>query len=163
MPSEATLDIEPLLAPIPGDDPAGEPVAFDLREQLEEARKEINPDSYPEDDPMRPEPKAADWPGIVRMTSEALTESSKDMMLAARLTEALVRLHGFAGFRDGLQLLRRLMDEAWDRLHPSIEDGDVEVRAKAFNWLDDPDRGARFPITLRSVPLIDLGNANISW
>src|SRR5438309_7366823 len=97
MPSEATLDVDTLAAPIPGDDPAGDPVAFDLREQLEEARKEINPDSYPEDDPMRPEPKAADWPAIIRLTSEALAESSKDMMLAARLTEALVKEHGFGG------------------------------------------------------------------
>jgi type VI secretion system protein ImpA len=37
-----------------------------------------------------------------------------------------------------------------------IED-DIEVRAAAFNWLDDPDRGARFPTTVRKVPLVRVG------
>src|SRR5262249_52803157 len=38
--------------------------------------------------------------------------------------------------------------------HPTIEDGDLEVRATPFNWLDDPDRGARFPTTVRMAPII---------
>ncbi len=69
------------------------------------------------------------------------------------MTEALVKEHGFAGAQSGLHLLRRLVEEAWDRVHPVIEDGDLEVRAAPFVWLDDPARGARFPSSLRAVPL----------
>src|SRR5262249_38809069 len=65
--------------------------------------------------------------------------------------------------RDGLQLLRRLLDDCWDRLNPVIEDGDLEVRAAPLNWLDDPDRGARFPSTLRSVPLVSANGQSFSW
>jgi type VI secretion system protein ImpA len=79
---------------------------------------------------------------------------SKDLQVAARLTEALARLHGFAGLRDGLRLLADLTDQAWDRLRPVIEDGDVEVRAGPFYWLDDPDHGARLPVTVRNLPLV---------
>src|SRR5262249_17516582 len=120
MASPPILEIEALLAPIPGDNPAGEPVPFDFRKELDEARKEVNPESYPEDAPRRPELKRADWPEILRLGQEILTEKSKDLMTAARLTEALVKLHGFPGCRDGLQLLRRLLDDCWDRLNPVI-------------------------------------------
>ncbi len=154
MTPEPLLDFEALLAPIPGDSPAGEPVGFSVRAQMEEARKEIDPDDFAPDDPLRPtEAKKADWAGIVRLATTTLTQSSKDLLVAARLTEALTKLHGYAGFAAGAQLLRRLLDECWDRLHPSIEDGDLEVRAGPFNWLGDDGRGARFPYTLRTVPL----------
>ncbi len=156
MPSPPSLDIDALTAPIPGDEPAGSSVPFALREALDTARKEINPDDYPADDPTRPtEYKKADWPGIVRQTTKALTETSKDLMLAARLTEAVTRVNGYAGVRDGLAFLKALVENGWDRIRPEIdEDGDVEPRAAAFNWLDDPDRGARFPNTIRGVPIV---------
>jgi type VI secretion system protein ImpA len=154
MATEPLLDLAELLAPIPGDTPAGEPVGFGVRAEMEEARKEIDPADFDADDPLRPtEAKKADWPGLARLATKTLTESSKDLLVAARLTEALTKLHGYAGLAAGLELLRRLMAECWDRLHPAVEDGDLEVRAGPFNWLGDDGRGARFPYTLRTVPL----------
>jgi type VI secretion system protein ImpA len=146
-------EIESLLAPLTGDDPAGAPVPYGVREELDEARKEINPDDFPPDYPGRPELKRADWPGIVRRCTDLLERSSKDLMVGARLAEALVKEHGFAGAHSGMRILRGLAEDAWDRIHPAIEDGDVEVRATPFTWLDDPARGARFPSTVRAVPL----------
>jgi type VI secretion system protein ImpA len=155
MPSPPVLDVSELLLPVPGEDPAGGPVPYEVRRELEEARKEDNPDDFAENDPMRPaEFKKADWPALVRLARETLRDISKDLLVATRLTEALVRLHGYAGLRDGLRLLRELVEGCWDRLRPPIEDGDLEVRAGPFFWLDDPDKGARFPMTLRRVPLV---------
>src|SRR5581483_10899940 len=82
--------------------------------------------------------------------------------VAARLTEALVKLGGFAGARDGLRLLRRLVDECWDRLYPPLDD-DPEARAAPFHWLDVPDKGARFPATLRAVPLVAGASGSYGW
>jgi type VI secretion system protein ImpA len=155
MSSPSLLDIDALLAPIPGDQPAGSGIPFEVRHQLEEARKEDDPDSFAPDDPMRPkEFRQADWRGIVRLAQETLTQTAKDLLVAARLTEALVKEHGFAGLRDGLRLLHGLVEQCWDRLHPPIEDGEIDIRAGPFNWLDDPFLGARFPTTLRQVPLL---------
>jgi type VI secretion system protein ImpA len=152
MPSPPILDFTGLTAPIPGDNPAGTPVPYDTREKLEELRRETNPQEI---DPGSPEqPKKADWAGIVRLSLQTLTGVSKDLLVAARLTEALVKLYDFAGLRDGLRLLHLLSDQCWDRLYPSIEDGDLEIRAGPFNWLDVPDRGARFPTSVRLVPII---------
>jgi type VI secretion system protein ImpA len=154
MASPPILDFDTLLAPIPGSAPAGEALPFTVRKKLDDARKEINPKMFAPDDPRRPEQfQPADWAGIETITQETLTQTSKDLSVAGRLTEALVKRHGFGGLRDGLQLMRRLVDECWDRIQPIIEDGNLEVRATAFNWLDDDFKGAKFPNTLRTVPL----------
>jgi type VI secretion system protein ImpA len=157
MASEPLIAVEELIAPIPGDNPAGEPVPFEDREKLEELRTEVDPSELDDSDPRKGEMQArkADWGGIIRLTKEILGRKSKDLLTAARLTEALVKKHGFAGLRDGLQLIRGMIDQAWDRLNPVIEvEDDMELRAGPFNWLDDPDRGSRFPSTLRTTPML---------
>lgn len=165
MPTPVLIDLDELIAPIPGDSPAGGPVPFAVREKLEEARKEINPDDYRLDDPMRPAAaKKADWPAVSRLARETLTDKSKDLLVAARLVEALARDHGYGGLRDGLRLMRRLVAECWDRLQPPIEgEEDLEVRAAPFYWLDDSDRGARFPNSLRQIPMIWGDGARFTW
>jgi type VI secretion system protein ImpA len=157
------LDIDSLLLPIPGENPAGRGIPFPLREKLELGRKETL--SGREGDGPFPAPsKPADWETIVDSTREALKTAAKDLQLAARMTEALVRLHGFAGLRDGLCLLKRLVTDCWDRLHPpGTGPEDLEVRAAAFYWLDDPHRGACFPSTLRLVPLVADENRTYCW
>jgi type VI secretion system protein ImpA len=127
---------------------------FDVRKKLDDARKIIKPEQFAPNDPRRPEqPQLADWPGIEQLARDTLAQTSKDLLVAARLTEALVKGHGFAGLRDGLRLLRRLVHECWDRVYPAIEDGDLEPRVAPFVWLDDKLRGAQFPHTVRSAPL----------
>jgi type VI secretion system protein ImpA len=164
MATPPAVDVAALLAPIPGPNPAGEPLPYPTREQFEELRKEDNPDSFAPNDPGRPtEFRKADWPAIVRLSQETLTKTSKDLLVAARLTEALVKVHGFIGLRDGMQLLRGLVEQCWDRIYPAIEDGDLEVRAGPFNWLDDPIRGARFPTTLRSLPIVERDNGKFKY
>src|SRR5437879_12796114 len=110
MASALPLDFEALLAPIAADAPCGSSVPFDIRKRLEEARKEENPADYAPDDPMRPTDfKKADWDGIVELSVEALTKTSKDLQVAARLTEALARIDGFPGLQPGLHLLRAVV------------------------------------------------------
>jgi type VI secretion system ImpA family protein len=158
--SPAILDFLALVQPISEDEPAGDSVPFDVRQKLDEMRKEVNPADFAEDDPLRPaEPVRADWQGVIRLCQQTLTEKSKNLLIAARLTEALARVHGFAGLRDGLHLFRQLVAVCWDRLEPALdEDDDLEVRAAPFNWLDDTDRGAVFPNTIRSLPVVVAGS-----
>jgi type VI secretion system protein ImpA len=164
MASPPLLDFAALIEPIPGDNPAGDALPFAIREKLEKGRKEEDPNDYAPDDPMRPEkPVKADWSGIVESAKEALTQTSKDLLVAARLTEALVKLHGFTGLRDGFHLLREMVEQCWDRIWPPLEEGDLEVRASPFNWLDEADRGARFPTTLRKVPFVTGPEGRYGW
>jgi len=165
MPSDPTLDIVALVAPIPGDDPAGGTTPFDVREKIDDARKEIDPSSFAADDPTRPtEAKRADWALVVRVASDSLTTKSKDLLVAARLTEAATQRFGFAGLRDGLRLLTALLTDCWDRLSPKVDDpSDLDLRAGPFEWLDDPDHGGRFPSSVRGVPLLPSGEIPLGW
>ena len=187
MASPPILDFEKLLAPIEGADPAGKPLPFEIRKKLDEARKEVNLSQFNEKDPRRPEqPMQADWPGIEELAQDTLAHVSKDLLIAARLTEALAKHRRFGGLRDSLRLLRRLMQECWDRIYPVVQpdmqNGDaepevavqeahastIESRAAVFNWLDDELKGAKFPYTLRTVPLTRVGkepdySAQFGW
>jgi type VI secretion system protein ImpA len=162
--SPPLIDFKSLIAPISDDEPAGGGVPFDVRERLEQARKEVNPEAFAADDPLRPADYIkADWNGIIALTQETLRNTSKNLLVAARLVEALTKKHGFAGLRDGFHLMRLLVDICWDRLDPPLEDEDMEVRAAPFNWLDDPDRGAVFPNSIRAVPILAADGNQFSW
>lgn len=165
MPSKPLLDIEALIAPLAGNNPAGDAEAiYPFRDKWTELRREEDPDNYGLDDPMRSQLKRADWRGIIRLASDTLTRQAKDLEVTARLVEALTKEHGFAGVRDGLRLLRLLVDQGWDRVYPVIEDGDLEVRADRLNnLLDAADRGTRFPVTLRRTPLVAGDGKAYGW
>jgi type VI secretion system protein ImpA len=160
MASPTILEIDSLLSPIDWDEtPAGKPLPFTIKQQIEEARKEIDPNDWAADDPQRPaEPKMADWKVVIQVTQKTLRETTKDLQLAVDLLEALTRQHGSAGLRDGLTLLRRLTEECWDRLYPMVEDGDVEFWQEKmlgiFESLDTPSKRLNFPETIRRIPMV---------
>lgn len=160
MASPAIIEVDPLLAPIDGEETAaGKPVPFGVKQQLEEARKEVDPNDWAADDPQRPaEPKYADWKLVVQLTQRTLRETSKDLQLAVDLLEALTRLHGSAGLRDGLRLVRRIAEECWDRMFPMVEDGDVEFWQEKmlgiFESLDVPSKRMNFPESVRLMPMV---------
>src|ERR1022692_1846917 len=97
------LDLAALTAPIPGEQPAGVRLPADAKKKMEDARKEFEPN--PDDPSKPPNPKKPDWPAIIKVASDSLTKTSKDLLAAARLTEAVTKRDGFAGLREGLQLL----------------------------------------------------------
>ncbi|WP_020470832.1 type VI secretion system protein TssA [Zavarzinella formosa] len=145
MPREPYLEIDALLQPIPGGEPAGQPASVVLRQQLDIARKE---------DPFDPSVKA-DWPMVRRLAEEALQNTGKDLLVATRLAEAATRLHGFGGLREGLTLLRRFWNEWWDTFHPVPETPeDLDLRTGPLNWMNDATRAARFPASLGRLPMI---------
>jgi type VI secretion system protein ImpA len=164
MPDSPALDVASLLAPVPGPRPAGDATAYPyrLREQLGKLRTEERAEDF--DDATRPaQLKRADYAGIVRVASEALTTQTKDLRVACHLIEALAKSCGFAGLRDGLCLLKRLVAECWDRLEPNIDYGDLDARSSPLaNLLDDPDRGFCFPNTVRQLPVF-AGQSVLSW
>ena len=152
MTSAPVLDLDALLQPIPGANPAGEPLADTLRMELDTNRRE----PIPGDDTTSH--WKADWPKVLRVTTETLTGGGKDIHAAARLVEASTKLHGAAGLRDGLRLLQRMVAECWDRMYPVPSNGDTtDIRESPIIWLNDIGRGAHFPQTIASIPLFRVG------
>lgn len=144
------LEFERLLNPISLDNPCGESLRWDPvwseLSQLRKTRKDLLDSSADTE---------ADWPQVMSLSSDLLATRTKDLLIAGWLTEALVREHGFAGLRDGLRLIRQLIERYWDGLFPQIEDGDISLRAAPLAWLAEKDGGARLPATLRTVALAE--------
>jgi type VI secretion system protein ImpA len=127
-------NLEALLAPIAGDNPAGENLTYaGVVDEIREARRA---DEDLEQGEWKRDLKSADWPKVVALASTALATRTKDLQIAAWLTEALVRLHGLSGLRDGLLLSRELLERYWDNLYPEIEDETLDARANALSWMN---------------------------
>ena len=146
MSSAETVDFESLLTPIPGDKPGGESIRYaGPYDAIEEARRAD--DELTQGDWQR-DTKASDWRRVVELASDALSKRSKDVQVAAWMTEALIRLHGFAGLRDGCRLLREMSERFWDHLHPEAEGDDLEGRAGPIEWMNQ-----RLPEAVRFVTI----------
>lgn len=135
-----------LLNPIPGDNPSGVYLYYDpLYDKIKEARRED--DDAPTGMWSR-ERKVADWNQVLKLAGEALATKSKDLQLAAWLSEAYLRKEGFASFRQMIDVTRQIIEQFWDTLYPEIEDGDLEFRATPLNWLGN------FNDQLKFTPLV---------
>jgi type VI secretion system protein ImpA len=169
MPTASSIDIDALLQPIPGDNPAGGPLpAEPTRRKLDDFREDFDPADLDPSDPRRNDPsverKMPNWQAVIDLGEETLKESSKSLLVAVRMTEALTMKQGIGGVRDGFRLLRRMTEEAWDRLQPPVEEpDDLEIRAGMYNWLDDPLHGALYPHKVRAVQLLVNGTTAISF
>ena len=94
--------------------------------------------------------KIANFKKVIELATATLSEKSKDLQLAAWLSEAIVAEHGFAGLRDSLKLVRGLITVFWDTVYPVADEGDEEGRANAIAWFD---RKAGFLI--QQAPFLD--------
>jgi type VI secretion system protein ImpA len=154
MSSPATIDIEALLQPIAGENPAGENLQYSgLHDEIREARRAE--DNLSQGDWQR-DVKSADWDRVVEISSDALSKRTKDLQVAAWFTEAMIQLRGFSGLRDGLKLARGLHERFWEKLYPEVEDGDLEARANSISWLDRQSASA-----IQAVPVTKASRARV--
>ena len=120
------IDIDAILAPIPGDNPAGEDLRYSpIYDEIKEARRA--------DDPLdrgdwQREIKTSDWDKVIAVSVEALTGKTKDLQIGAWFVEALTMSEGFEGFVAGIKILSGFLRDSWDNLYPGIDDGDLDYR-----------------------------------
>lgn len=150
---------EDILAPIPGDNPSGIDLRYDnkllIHDKIKEARRQ---DDDLAQGAWESERKTANFPFVVKLAQDSIATVSKDLQLAAWLTEALIRTDGFGGLRQGLELCYRLLNDFWETVYPVIEDGDRELRARPLAWV-----GSMLDIPLQSVPLTRSGYSTLIY
>ena len=136
--------VDVLLKPLPGDEPTGTSARYDpVIAQVRIARDFDDP-SLPQGEWERPL-KKADWSLVAELCSKTLGERSKDLQIAAWLTEAWIHLHQVDGLRAGVRLIKSLLDTYWDGVHPrQSEDGDYDARVAPLAWMNEI-----LPLTLR--------------
>jgi type VI secretion system ImpA family protein len=143
-----------ILQPIAPEKPCGESLRYEgAYDRIREARQE--------EDPRLPQgvwvtkPKAADWDFVCRTCVELLETRTKDLQIAAWLTEALVQLHGFVGLHEGLFIVLRLCERYGDCLHAGADGTDAESRSAPILWLNE-----KVADRLKWVPLVQTGAAS---
>ncbi len=157
MSSEASLlDFERLLAPVSDDRPSGESLQYSgLFDEIREARRA---DDQLEQGDWKRELKVADWDEAVALATDALQTKTKDLQVAAWLAEGLTMLHGYAGARDGIRLMKGLHADFWETCYPEIDEGDMEGRANVLSFFD-----RQVALALRKAPLTRAPGMNYSW
>lgn len=131
MASERSIDVDALLEPVPGDSPAGvdareDAAAVDDFYEVKDARAEARSAERHAFETLEDAAEAASvlgglagqWAAVSEGAQRLLAERTKDLEIASWLTEALVRRHGFAGLRDGFDVMTGLVEGFWDGLHP---------------------------------------------
>ncbi len=157
MPSPDVLDFAKLLAPIPGDKPTGaDPRANtspsspyykvkDARTAARSAERQV--ESGAEDAPT------PDWKAVVATATTALATAAKDLEVTAYLIEAVTRVNGYAGLRDGFRLTRELVAAFWDDLYPVPDEEGVSTKVAALAGLNGDDAEGTLLAPIRNVPL----------
>jgi type VI secretion system protein ImpA len=142
-----SLPTEALLQPISAEKPGGEDIRYEpIYSQIKQAR--IEEEDLPTGDWER-ERKTADWPLVIKLATEALSQQSKDLQLAAWLTEAMLKREGVGGLASALEFIGQLLDGFWDHLYPALEEeDDLEFRAAPLDWV-----GQYLAPTVRLTPV----------
>ncbi len=128
------IDLEEFLQPISEENPSGESLRYSGEyDEIAEARRADMDVAQGE---WQHELKTADFRKVIDLATDALKNKSKDLQIAAWFAEALTNEYGFAGLRDSLRLAAGLQENFWETLFPEIDEGDMEGRANALEWLD---------------------------
>src|SRR6202789_3861603 len=141
------FDLAALLEPIPGDVPQGVDIRENFSSQspynrLRDARSDARDAEKMLDngDPNAGDP-APMWRSVREIGLKTLKESTKDLEVAAWVTEAYVRSHGLAGLFAGASLIKGLSEQYWDAIFPLPDDYGVETRVAPVTGLNGRDGG----------------------
>jgi type VI secretion system protein ImpA len=144
------LDLQSLLQPVTADAPSG-PKLEHRTDYIELERAATGKPERQMGDAIVPgEPP--DWSAVLNR-SQALLKESKDLRVAIYLLRALLQTGGFQGFAEGVTLLRQLLAQFWDGLHPELDaedNNDPTTRITAMMGLID----RQVIQALRAAPLI---------
>ncbi len=152
-----TIDLEAILTPVPGENPAGEDMRYlPLYDEIKEARRA---DDLLDRGDWNRELKTADWDKVISLSTEALSQKTKDLQIAAWLLEALIKTEGFEGAEAGLDILVGFLDTFWEHVYPEVEDGDLDYRCGPLEFIND-----KLSMLLKEIPLTDIGvSSGYSW
>lgn len=161
MPSDPVIDMDALLAPIPGASPVGvylridgaQSMAYHALKDLAAANRKTEKDAA-----IAGETEGAakpDWPAVIERSAAMLRDKTKDLEIASWLLEGLLREHGFAGMRDGFRLYRLMIEQHWDAgLHPMPEDDEgPERRVASLAGLNGESGDGILIAPLKRVPV----------
>lgn len=126
------------LAPLGDDAPCGTDLEYDAdfmaldRAAAPRAERAIGDSVKAAEDP--------EWDKVIGLAN-SLFERTRDLRVATHLSTAWLRTEGLSGLSRGLALVRGLLENYWDTVHPQLDaedDDDPTARVNAVVPLGDP-------------------------
>lgn len=133
------LDFGQFLEEISTESPCGEDLEYDPEfGEMERAaqgkpEQQIGNTLIPAED--------ADWPAVISR-AVSLFGRTKDLRVAVHLTRSLLHTEGLFGLRDGLSLIKGLLENYWESVHPQLDpadNNDPTLRINTLSTLYDPE------------------------
>lgn len=93
------------------------------------------------------------WQIVADFSSHVLAEKTKDLEIAAWLTEAWTRLQGFSGLDNSFKLLKGLIANFWDDIYPEIDEDGVSTKVAAITGLNGVDGNGSLLTPIQMIPL----------
>lgn len=159
MANPSVLDFDALLAPISSEqpsgtelksDPANNGVYYAVKDARDGARAAERQSVTAESEQDLEPP---DWAGVKSKCIDAISQHSKDVWFAAWLIEALCRLNGFAGLRDGFRLVREMCGLYWDGIHPAPDDDGYATPMAQLRGLNGDEAEGALLRPIDAIPL----------
>ena len=155
-----TIDFEAILAPIPGDNPAGRDLRYDpISDAIKEARRADDTLDRGEWDR---DLKTSDWDKVITVSVDALTTQSKDLQIAVWLLEGLIKTEGYEGCSFGLKIIKEFFINFWEILYPEMDEDDLDYRIGPLEFANE-----KIPFALKDIPVTDpaksLGCSLLDW
>lgn len=156
MATPETFDIQALLNPISEENPVGEDPRLDssptspyylikdTRNQARAAERQAL---------MGGEVDPPDWAPLLELVPEALSSLAKDLEITTYFIEALCRVHGLAGIRDGFRLARELVERYGDDIYPTPDEDGLETRLAPLTSLNGEGADGTLISPIRMIPL----------
>ncbi|HVT79980.1 MAG TPA: type VI secretion system protein TssA [Phycisphaerae bacterium] len=152
----AAIEVEPLLAPVSAEAPAGSDLEFDPGYFALEKLAQGTPESV-----MGEEVKPAEEPEFPEVKKAALElfTKTRDLRVAMILTAALLKTDGLAGFKDGVSLVKGFVETLWEEFYPKLDptdNNDPTIRVNLLKGFDGDGSAAdlyKFKQRLREAVL----------
>jgi len=157
------IDIEGLAAPVSDDQPTGSDIREDrsptsdyytIKDARNSARAAERSAMFDDSDADL----LAPWRDVAKSAEKILTGQSKDLEVATWYTEALIRLHGFSGLRDGFALIDRLVGDHWEHLYPEPDEDGLETRVAPLTGLNGDGGDGTLLMPIRSAGITPEGD-----
>ncbi len=157
----SAIDVDQLAAAISDEMPSGENLEYEPEfGELERAAQGTDEHVMGDEVVEAQEP---DW-GVVMEQAQALMARTKDLRVLINLTRAAVNLNGPAGLRDGVSLMRTLLEQQWDSIHPQLDeedDNDPTFRVNSMMPMADREGILRDILNMTLVSSKAVGRFNL--
>lgn len=159
MPTPPVIDIESLLEPIPGETPCGPDLRADASPgspyyRVKDARTAARAAERADISGEAAAPPE-EWRAVIDEAPTLIGTISKDLEISAWYAEALLRSAGFAGLRDGFNLIAGLVERFWDGIHPLPDEDGTETTIGPITGLNGSGGEGTLIVAIQRASLIE--------